>query len=140
MAVLVGDLLHSWFFRELIDLPKTGLVLRARLLDAFLGAASRMCEGEIIEEQLKSQNSKASFEIYTHLSEAKAAELSAICCAVDSTCPSSMLPVQGDRDEKAGQLIVAEEHSVLGGLGGAVSGFLFREGMNRKHRSNNYWR
>ena len=33
---------------------------------------------------------------------------------------------------RTGKFVVAEEHSVLGGLGGAVSEFLFRRGLNRR--------
>ena len=79
-AILVGDLLYSRFFQELIGLPDTGMALRVQLLDAFLAATGRMCEGEIVEEQLRSQNGSASLEDYLNLSEAKTAELSAACC------------------------------------------------------------
>ena len=79
-AVLVGDLLYSRFFQELAGLPGTGPGLRVRLLDTFLGVTARMCEGEILEEQMRADGREPSFEEYLHITETKTADLVSACC------------------------------------------------------------
>ncbi len=79
-AVLVGDLLYSRFFQELAGLPGTGPGIRVRLLDTFLSVTARMCEGEILEEQMRADGREPSFEEYLHITETKTADLVSACC------------------------------------------------------------
>ncbi|MGO9309574.1 MAG: polyprenyl synthetase family protein [Spirochaetia bacterium] len=79
-AVLVGDLFYSQFFQELAALPGTGPALRVRLLDTFLAVTARMCEGEILEEQMSADGREPSFEEYLHIARAKTADLVSACC------------------------------------------------------------
>jgi heptaprenyl diphosphate synthase len=80
-AVLIGDLLYSRFFQELAALPGTGSGLRVLLLDSFLAVTARMCEGEILEVQLKAEGITPSFEQYLHITETKTADLVSACCS-----------------------------------------------------------
>ena len=79
-AVLVGDLFYSRFFQELAVLPGTSAGLRVRLLESFLGVTARMCEGEILEAQLRAEGFSPSFEQYLHITETKTADLVSACC------------------------------------------------------------
>jgi octaprenyl-diphosphate synthase len=79
-AVLIGDLFYSRFFRELALLPGTSAGLRIRLLESFLAVTARMCEGEILEVQLRAEGSTPSFEQYLHITETKTADLVSACC------------------------------------------------------------
>ncbi len=80
-AVLVGDLFYSRFFQEIAALPGTGPALRLRLLEMFLGVTARMCEGEILEEQIRGEGADPSFEAYLHITGTKTADLVSACCA-----------------------------------------------------------
>jgi geranylgeranyl pyrophosphate synthase len=79
-AVLIGDLFYSRFFQELAGLPGTGPGARVLLLDMFLSVTARMCEGEILEAQLRAEGIAPSFEQYLHITEAKTADLVSACC------------------------------------------------------------
>ena len=79
-AVLLGDLFYSRFFQEIAVLPGTGPALRVRLLQMFLGVTARMCEGEILEEQMRADGAEPSFEAYLHITETKTADLVSACC------------------------------------------------------------
>ena len=79
-AVLVGDLFYSRFFQELAALPGTSAGLRIKLLESFLAVTARMCEGEILEAQLKAEGIAPSFEQYLHITETKTADLVSACC------------------------------------------------------------
>jgi octaprenyl-diphosphate synthase len=79
-AVLIGDLFYSRFFQEVAALPGTGPALRVRLLEMFLGVTARMCEGEILEEQIRAEGAEPSFETYLHITETKTADLVSACC------------------------------------------------------------
>jgi geranylgeranyl pyrophosphate synthase len=79
-AVLIGDLLYSRFFQEIAALPDTLPGLRVRLLDSFLTVTARMCEGEILEAQLRTEGTPPSFETYLHITETKTADLVSACC------------------------------------------------------------
>jgi octaprenyl-diphosphate synthase len=79
-AVLIGDLFYSRFFQEIAVLPGTGPGLRVRLLEMFLGVTARMCEGEILEEQMRADGAEPSFETYLHITETKTADLVSACC------------------------------------------------------------
>jgi geranylgeranyl pyrophosphate synthase len=81
-AVLIGDLFYSRFFQELAGLPGTGPGLRVRLLESFLDVTARMCEGEILEEQIRADGQEQSFEAYLHITETKTADLVSACCRV----------------------------------------------------------
>ncbi|MGA2380294.1 MAG: polyprenyl synthetase family protein [Spirochaetia bacterium] len=108
-AVLIGDLFYSRFFQELAGLPGTSPGIRVRLLDTFLAVTARMCEGEILEEQMKADGREPSFEEYLHVTGTKTADLVSACC-------------------RAGALLNgAQEGAVeaLAGYGGAL-GLLFQ--------------
>jgi geranylgeranyl pyrophosphate synthase len=79
-AVLVGDLFYARFFQELACLPGTSPAVRVRLLESFLAVTGRMCEGEILAEQMRTEGVKPSLEVYLHITEAKTADLMAACC------------------------------------------------------------
>jgi octaprenyl-diphosphate synthase len=79
-AVLIGDLFYSRFFQELAGLPGTGPGVRVGLLNTFLAVTARMCEGEILEEQLRADGVEPSFEAYLHITETKTADLVSACC------------------------------------------------------------
>ena len=79
-AVLIGDLFYSRFFHEIAVLPGTGPALRVRLLEMFLGVTARMCEGEILEQQMRADGAEPSFETYLHITETKTADLVSVCC------------------------------------------------------------
>jgi len=79
-AVLVGDLFYSKFFQELAGLPAVNPALRMLLLDMFLEVTARMCEGEILEQQMRADGMGPSLEIYLHVTEAKTAGLISACC------------------------------------------------------------
>ncbi len=79
-AVLVGDLLYSRFFQELAGLPGAGPAIRLRLLETFLAVTARMCEGEILEEQMRADGREPTFEEYLHITETKTADLVSACC------------------------------------------------------------
>ena len=79
-AILVGDLFYARFFQELAALPGVSPGLRVRVLDAFLEVTARMCEGEILEEQIRSDGAAPSFEEYLHITDTKTASLLAACC------------------------------------------------------------
>jgi len=79
-AILVGDLFYARFFREIAALPTTGVSLRMRILDSFLEVTQQMCQGEILEEQLRSDDAIPSLETYLHITEAKTASLISACC------------------------------------------------------------
>jgi geranylgeranyl pyrophosphate synthase len=79
-AVLIGDLFYSRFFKELAGLPGTGPGLRVRLLEIFLAVTARMCEGEIIEAQMRAEGQEPSFEEYLYITETKTADLVSACC------------------------------------------------------------
>jgi geranylgeranyl pyrophosphate synthase len=81
VAVLVGDLLYARFFKELLGLTATALPVRVKLLESFLTVTERMCEGEILEEQLRAQKRDVTLDVYLHLTEAKTAQLIAACCS-----------------------------------------------------------
>jgi geranylgeranyl pyrophosphate synthase len=83
-AVLVGDLFYARFFREIARLPATVPSLRMRLLDDFLAVTGRMCEGEILEEQMRAENRIPSLEVYLHITDAKTADLLSMCCRAGS--------------------------------------------------------
>jgi len=78
--VLIGDLFYSRFFQELVVLPGTSAGLRIRLLERFLAVTARMCEGEILEAQLKAEGIAPSFEQYLHITETKTADLVSASC------------------------------------------------------------
>jgi geranylgeranyl pyrophosphate synthase len=79
-AVLVGDLFYARFFREIAALPGTSAAARMRILDSFLDVTARMCQGEILEEQLRSEGAAPSLEAYLHITETKTASLIEACC------------------------------------------------------------
>ena len=79
-AVLVGDLFYARFFQEIGRLPGTAPGARLRVLDLFLGVTARMCEAEILAEQLRREAVKPSLEVYLRITEAKTAELMAASC------------------------------------------------------------
>ncbi len=79
-AVLVGDLFYARFFREISALPRVDAALRVRILDSFLEVSQRMCEGEILEEQLRSADTPPSLEAYLYITETKTALLISACC------------------------------------------------------------
>ncbi len=84
-AILVGDLFYARFFREISALPGTGAALRVRVLDSFLDVTQQMCEGEILEEQLRSEAASPSIgapsmEAYLYITETKTASLISACC------------------------------------------------------------
>jgi len=79
-AILVGDLFYARFFQELSALPGVSPTLRVRVLDAFLDVTARMCEGEILEEQIRSDGATPSLEEYLHITDTKTASLLAACC------------------------------------------------------------
>jgi octaprenyl-diphosphate synthase len=79
-AILVGDLFYARFFQELATLPGVSPALRVRVLDSFLEVTARMCEGEILEEQIRSDGAAPSFEEYLHITDTKTASLLAACC------------------------------------------------------------
>jgi geranylgeranyl pyrophosphate synthase len=83
-AVLVGDLFYARFFREIAGLPATSPSLRMRLLDDFLAVTSRMCQGEILEEQMRAESRVPSLEVYLHITDAKTADLLSMCCRAGS--------------------------------------------------------
>ena len=79
-AILVGDLLYARFFEELAALPGAEEKARLRLLTIFLGVTRRMCEGEILADQLRVEGTTPSSEAYLLVAEAKTAELLSACC------------------------------------------------------------
>jgi octaprenyl-diphosphate synthase len=94
-AVLIGDLLYSRFFQELAALPGTGPGLRVLLLDSFLAVTARMCEGEILEVQLKAEGVSPSFEQYLHITETKTADLVSACCRAGALLNGASPPAVG---------------------------------------------
>jgi octaprenyl-diphosphate synthase len=95
-AVLVGDLFYSRFFQELAELPETSPGLRVRLLETFLAVTTRMCEGEILEEQMRAEALEPSFEEYLHITETKTADLVSACCRA-----GALLNGAGEQTEEA---------------------------------------
>jgi geranylgeranyl pyrophosphate synthase len=79
-AVLVGDLFYARFFQEISGLPETTLLVRHDLLDTFLAVTARMCQGEILEEGIRSAGREATREEYLGITEAKTASLVSACC------------------------------------------------------------
>ncbi len=79
-AILVGDLLYARFFEELAALPGADQKARLRLLTIFLGVTRRMCEGEILADQLRVDGTTPTSEAYLFIAEAKTAELLSACC------------------------------------------------------------
>ena len=79
-AVLVGDLFYARFFQELACLPGTSPAVRVLLLESFLAVTGRMCEAEILAEQMRAEGVKPSLEVYLHITESKTADLMAACC------------------------------------------------------------
>ncbi len=79
-AVLVGDLFYARFFQELACLPGASPAVRIRLLESFLSVTGRMCEAEILSEQMRAEGVSPSLEVYLHVTEAKTADLMAACC------------------------------------------------------------
>jgi geranylgeranyl pyrophosphate synthase len=79
-AILVGDLLYARFFQELAALPGAPAALRLRLLEVFLGVTRKMCEGEILADQMRLDGTALSPGAYLHIAEAKTAELLSACC------------------------------------------------------------
>jgi geranylgeranyl pyrophosphate synthase len=79
-AILVGDLLYARFFEELAGLPGVDAALRLRLLSLFLGVTRRMCEGEILADQMRQDGTRPSCAAYFFIAEAKTAELLSACC------------------------------------------------------------
>ena len=92
-AVLVGDLFYSRFFQEIAVLPGTGPALRVRLLEMFLGVTARMCEGEILEEQIRADGTEPSFDAYLHITETKTADLVSACCRAGAVLNGAVEPV-----------------------------------------------
>ncbi len=92
-AVLIGDLFYSRFFQEIAVLPGTGPALRVRLLEMFLGVTARMCEGEILEEQMRAEGAEPSFEAYLHITETKTADLVSACCRAGALLNRAAEPV-----------------------------------------------
>ena len=95
-AILVGDVFYSRFFQELTCLPGASPATRLRLLQAFLAVTGRMCTGEILEEQLRSEGGIPSLDVYLDITDAKTAGLVSACClaggllagADEGTCQS----------------------------------------------------
>jgi octaprenyl-diphosphate synthase len=108
-AVLVGDLLYARFFREIAALPGSSPSVRLRLLDVFLGVTARMCEGEILEEQLRADGRRPTLDLYLHVTETKTADLVSACCLAGA--------ILGGADEGLA--------GTLGGFGRAL-GLLFQ--------------
>ena len=79
-AILVGDLFYARFFQELAVLPGAPTALRLRLLEVFLGVTRKMCEGEILADQIRLEGIALSAEAYLHIAQAKTAELISACC------------------------------------------------------------
>ena len=92
-AILIGDLFYSRFFQEIAVLPGTGPALRVRLLETFLGVTARMCEGEILEEQMRADGAEPSFEAYLHITETKTADLVSACCRAGALLNGAAEPV-----------------------------------------------
>jgi geranylgeranyl pyrophosphate synthase len=79
-AVLVGDLFYARFFQEISGLRETDSSVRQQLLDRFLEATARMCQGEILEEGIRSSGRSATLDEYLGITEAKTASLISACC------------------------------------------------------------
>ncbi len=92
-AILVGDLFYARFFQELAALPGVSPALRVRVLDLFLEVTARMCEGEILEEQMRSDGVDPSFEEYLHITETKTASLLSACCRAGAALNFAADPV-----------------------------------------------
>ena len=92
-AVLIGDLFYSRFFQEIAVLPGTGPALRVRLLEMFLGVTARMCEGEILEEQMRAEGAEPTFPAYLHITETKTADLVSACCRAGALLNGAAEPV-----------------------------------------------
>ena len=78
-AILVGDLFYARFFQELASLPGVSPALRLRVLESFLEVTARMCEGEILEEQIRAAGAEPSLEEYLHITDTKTAGLLSAC-------------------------------------------------------------
>jgi octaprenyl-diphosphate synthase len=79
-AILVGDFLYARFFEELAGLPGADAAVRLRLLSVFLRVTRRMCEGEILADQMRQEGTTPTCEAYLFIAEAKTAELLSACC------------------------------------------------------------
>ncbi len=79
-AILVGDLFYARFFLELAALPGVGAGARLRLLEVFLDVTRRMCESEIIADQLRIEGSAPSASAYLEIAESKTARLISASC------------------------------------------------------------
>jgi octaprenyl-diphosphate synthase len=93
-AVLVGDLFYARFFRELAALPGAASALRMRVLDSFLDVTERMCQGEILEEQLRSEETPLSLGAYLHITDTKTASLISACCRAGALLNGASEPVE----------------------------------------------
>jgi heptaprenyl diphosphate synthase len=80
VAVLVGDLFYARFFQEISGLRGTDAEVRRELMDTFLAVTARMCQGEILEDAIRSDGRSASLEEYLGICEAKTAGLVSACC------------------------------------------------------------
>lgn len=78
-AILVGDLFYARFFQEVASLPGVSPAARVRVLEGFLEVTALMCEGEILEAQLRADGAVPSFEQYLHITDTKTAGLLSAC-------------------------------------------------------------
>lgn len=92
-AILVGDLFYARFFQELASLPGVSPALRVRVLDSFLEVTARMCEGEILEEQIRADGAGPSFDEYLHITDTKTAALLSACSRAGALLNYSSEPV-----------------------------------------------
>ncbi len=79
-AVLVGDLFYARFFQEIANLQDASASVRGELLSLFLSVTARMCQGEILEEGIRTAGRSATVEEYLGITEAKTARLVSACC------------------------------------------------------------
>ncbi len=97
--MLVGDLFYARFFQEISGLPGTGALVRQELLDAFLTVTARMCQGEILEEGIRSAGRDATIDEYLGITEAKTASLLAACCRAGALIGGGTAPMVRGLDE-----------------------------------------
>ena len=81
VAVLVGDLLYTRFFRLVAGLAGVEPELKLALLERFCDVTRRMCLAEAAEERLRRRGEPAGLERYLAIIDGKTASLMSGCCA-----------------------------------------------------------
>ncbi len=81
IAVLVGDLLYTQFFRMAAGLGGVSADRRLRILERFCDVTRSMCLAEICEEQARARGKEEPLERYLAIIEGKTATLMSACCA-----------------------------------------------------------